>query len=231
MSGTNTNMLRNRQMSKISKESKDLVLTAYSSAELPLAAGTFRLIVYRNNLDNIETVALVQGESFVPEEGVFVRLHSECMTGEVLGSLKCDCKFQLDTALKSIAERGKGVLIYLRQEGRGIGLGDKIKAYHLQNQGMDTVKANEALGFPSDLREFKIAGLILKDLGVKSIAINTNNPQKVAAMEQEGIRIHSVIPSLSALNEFNKDYLQTKFSKLGHKLENLFTKNGTKSCS
>jgi 3,4-dihydroxy 2-butanone 4-phosphate synthase/GTP cyclohydrolase II len=198
-----------------------LSITKYAQAQVPLQAGVFELAVYHNNQDQKEHLAVFCGD-LKQTQPVFVRIHSECLTGEVLSSLKCDCKAQLENALAAIAKEGRGVMIYLRQEGRGIGLGNKIKAYALQNQGLDTIKANEALGLPVDQREFKIAAMILKDLGVCKIKLNTNNPDKIKAMIDEGLEVSQIIPSLSEVTEHNKAYLQTKFKKLGHKLQELF---------
>ncbi|MCX6129481.1 MAG: GTP cyclohydrolase II RibA, partial [Proteobacteria bacterium] len=152
----------------------------------------------------------------------FVRIHSECFTGEVLGSLKCDCSDQLNLALAEIQRRGAGAVIYLRQEGRGIGLGNKIRAYELQNQGADTIEANHQLGFDTDLRSFEAAALILKQRGIQEVILNTNNPDKLNALITHGIKILERVPSLANVNKFNEDYLKTKMDKMGHQLKSLF---------
>src|SRR5262249_2607373 len=150
-------------------------------------------------------------------EQVLARVHSECWTGETLGSLKCDCRDQLDRALDAIVARGRGVIVYLRQEGRGIGLGNKIRAYALQEQGADTVEANEQLGFAADLRSYELAATILSDLGVRSVALMTNNPDKVAGLEQAGVRVVERVPHWGETQEHNQDYLAVKRTKLGHR--------------
>lgn len=185
----------------------------YAEADLPTARGVFRVIVYRFGAD--EHLAIVRGEVREKEQ-VLARVHSECMTGEVLGSLKCDCRAQLDRALEAIADKGMGVLVYLRQEGRGIGLGNKIRAYALQAEGKDTVEANLALGFAADLRSYEQAAAILKDLGVRSVALMTNNPQKLDGLAQAGVRIAEHVPHWISASEHNQAYLASKRSKLGH---------------
>lgn len=195
----------------------------YSQATVPLEQGSFEIVVYRHE-DGSESIAILQGDLEKEAKGnpVFARVHSECFTGEVLGSLKCDCKQQLCAALSSIEEEGIGLVIYLRQEGRGIGLGNKIKAYHLQNQGLNTIEANHALGYPNDLRDFKAAAWILKDLGVSKVKLNTNNPEKISCLEEQGIEIAEVVPSITPVQSHNKQYLHTKYVELGHKLEKVF---------
>ncbi len=184
----------------------------YAEAEIPTTHGPFRVVVYRFNGD--EHVALVRGE--VEGERVLCRVHSECMTGEVLGSLKCDCREQLDKAMQAVAAEGRGVIVYLRQEGRGIGLGNKIRAYALQAEGKDTVEANLALGFAADLRSYEQAAAILRDLGVASVALMTNNPEKLAGLEQAGVRVAAHVPHWVAQHEHNREYLEVKRAKLGH---------------
>ena len=195
----------------------------YSQATVPLEQGSFEIIVYRHE-DGSESIAVSQGDlqQASLDKPVFTRVHSECFTGEVLGSLKCDCKQQLSAALSAINDKGFGVVIYLRQEGRGIGLGNKIKAYHLQNQGLNTIEANHALGLPTDLRDFKTAAWILKDLGVSKIKLNTNNPEKISCLQEQGIEIAEVVPSITQVQTHNKQYLHTKYIKLGHKLGDVF---------
>lgn len=185
----------------------------YAEADIPTRWGTFRIVVYRFGAE--EHLALVRGD-VRGRDRVLCRVHSECMTGEVLGSLKCDCRQQLDRALESIAEVGEGVVVYLRQEGRGIGLGNKIRAYALQAAGKDTVDANLALGFAADLRSYEQAATILGDLGVASVALMTNNPEKIKGLEQAGVRVHEHVPHWVDVNEYSKAYLEAKRAKLGH---------------
>jgi GTP cyclohydrolase II len=188
----------------------------YSEAALPTAHGTFRLVVYRVNGDpDDEHVAMVRGEVQGIED-VLVRVHSECLTGEVLGSLRCDCRQQLDQALERIGREGRGVLVYLRQEGRGIGLGNKVRAYALQDRGVDTVEANLALGFDADLRSYEIAAAILRDLGASSVRLMTNNPAKIEGLRRAGIDVASHQPHWVAASEHSAAYLQVKQNKLGH---------------
>jgi GTP cyclohydrolase II len=184
----------------------------YAEAEIPTEHGVFRIVVYR--IGGEEHLAIVRGDP--SGEGVLARVHSECMTGEVLGSLKCDCRAQLDMALASIARAGRGVVVYLRQEGRGIGLGNKIRAYALQAEGKDTVEANLALGFAADLRSYDMAASILRDLGVQSVALMTNNPQKLAGLEQAGVKVAAHVPHWADQGEHNRSYLEAKVAKLGH---------------
>ncbi len=168
-------------------------------------------------MDQKEHLAIVKGE-VLNSEAVPVRIHSECLTSEVLGSLKCDCREQLQTALKYISEQERGIVLYMRQEGRGIGLGNKIRAYALQEAGYDTVEANHMLGFPDDLRSYDVAAGMLQVLGVKSISLLTNNPKKIAGVEAFGIRVKKRIPLQIKPNPFNKNYLHTKARKSGHLL-------------
>ncbi len=193
----------------------------YAEARVPLAAGTFKIQVYRTLDQQIEHLVISQGD--LTEKAPFLRMHSECLTGEVLGSLRCDCKAQLDAALAKIAQDEHGMIIYLRNhEGRGIGLGNKIRAYQLQDEGLDTIEANHALGFPDDLRDFSAAVAILKSLQIDSVRLNTNNPAKVAALTSQGVVVDEIVPSLSPTNPHNEKYLHTKFSQLGHFLDKLF---------
>jgi GTP cyclohydrolase II len=188
----------------------------YARCELPTLYGCFDVRVFRHDGSPDESVVIAMGGDFLPDETVFVRLHSECFTGEVLGSLKCDCQGQLDLALRRIAELGRGLVIYLRQEGRGIGLGNKIRAYAEQAKGANTIEANHILGFPADLRDFRVAAPILVSLGIQRIALNTNNPQKIDAFRERGIEVVEVVPSLTEPNEHNLAYLRTKAEELGH---------------
>jgi len=161
-------------------------------------------------------------------EPVLVRVHSECLTGDVFGSLKCDCRSQLHRAMEVISKEGKGVIVYLRQEGRGIGLVNKIKAYHLQDHGFDTVEANRKLGFPPDMRDFGIGAQILRDLGVRKIRLLTNNPKKLIGLEGYGLEIVERVPIVVGVCDYNRDYLITKKEKMGHliELENGETEGG-----
>ncbi len=197
-----------------SKSKCDMALaTRYAEAEIPTELGPFRVVVYRIGAE--EHVAIVRGE-VAGAEAVLCRVHSECLTGEVFGSLKCDCRAQLDKALAAIAAADRGIVVYLRQEGRGIGLGNKIRAYALQAEGKDTVEANLALGFAADLRSYDMAAAILRDLGVASIALMTNNPQKLAGLEQAGVQIARHVPHWVEDTEHNREYLEVKRAKMGH---------------
>ncbi len=193
-------------------------LERYSEANLPTARGTFKIIVFRDKRNDREHVAMVRGD-VTNHQGVPVRIHSECLTSEVFGSLKCDCRAQLDRALDFIAQHPCGVVIYLRQEGRGIGLGNKIKAYALQEQGYDTVEANLKLGFPDDLRRYDIASEMLRSLGVQSVDLITNNPLKIAGLVDEGIPVQRRIPSRTLSTPINIEYLKTKRDRSGHLLD------------
>jgi GTP cyclohydrolase II/3,4-dihydroxy 2-butanone 4-phosphate synthase/GTP cyclohydrolase II len=194
-------------------------LERYSESDLPTERGLFRIVVFRDRRDGKEHVAMVRGD-VQGKEGVPVRIHSECLTSEVFGSLRCDCRAQLDRALDFMAQQNAGVLLYLRQEGRGIGLGNKIRAYALQQEhGLDTVEANMKLGFPDDLRRYDIAGEMLKSLGVESDDLITNNPLKIAGLVDEGVPVRRRIPSRTHTNPLNVDYLKTKRDRSGHLIE------------
>ncbi|MFQ5793511.1 MAG: bifunctional 3,4-dihydroxy-2-butanone-4-phosphate synthase/GTP cyclohydrolase II [Candidatus Bipolaricaulia bacterium] len=186
-------------------------------ANLPTRYGNFKIHSYTNRVDGREHVALVLGEIRC-QENVLVRVHSECLTGDTFGSLRCDCGDQLQRAMQLIAAEGVGVLLYIRQEGRGIGLKNKICAYELQDKGLDTVEANRQLGFKEDLRDYGIGAQILVDLGLNSIRILTNNPKKVHGLEGYGLKITDQIPIEIEPNEYNLNYLRTKKQKMGHKL-------------
>ncbi len=192
-------------------------VTIYGESPLPTHRGLFRAVVFRDAETGAEHVALLMGD--VSGEAVPVRVHSECLTSEVLGSLKCDCRAQLDRALDLIAERGRGALLYLRQEGRGIGLGNKIRAYALQAQGHDTYEANRLLGFPDDLRRYDIAADMLRLLGVRSVELVTNNPLKIAGLTEAGVRVRGRIQLPSPANPHNVEYLMTKRERTGHLIE------------
>ena len=201
------------------------VLERYSESDLPTARGLFRVVVFRDKRDGREHVAMVKGD-VNGLEGVPVRLHSECLTSEIFGSLRCDCRAQLDRALDFIEQQGKGVLLYLRQEGRGIGLGNKIRAYALQQEeGLDTVEANLKLGFADDLRRYDVAAEMLRSLGVESVDLITNNPLKIAGLVDEGIPVRRRIPSRTLTNPLNVDYLKTKRDRSGHLIEFLNEEN------
>ncbi|MFN6485470.1 MULTISPECIES: bifunctional 3,4-dihydroxy-2-butanone-4-phosphate synthase/GTP cyclohydrolase II [unclassified Nostoc] len=187
--------------------------------KLPSQFGQFEIYAYRHTLDNTEHVAIVKGDpANFKDEPVMVRMHSECLTGDALGSLRCDCRMQLNAALKMIEAAGQGVVVYLRQEGRGIGLINKLKAYSLQDMGLDTVEANERLGFPADLRDYGMGAQMLMDLGVKKIRLITNNPRKIAGVKGYGLEVVDRVPLLIEANDYNSYYLATKAKKLGHML-------------
>jgi 3,4-dihydroxy 2-butanone 4-phosphate synthase/GTP cyclohydrolase II len=190
-----------------------------AEANMPISgAGDFKAIVYENAIDHVDHIALVKGE-IDPDKPTLVRVHSECLTGDAFGSLRCDCGEQLDAALKMIEAEGSGVLLYMRQEGRGIGLKNKIKAYGLQDsEGLDTVEANERLGFPADLRDYGVGAQILTDLGVHKMRMITNNQGKRAGIEGYGLTIVERVPVEIVPNEKNLEYLRTKKEKLGHVL-------------
>ena len=201
------------------------MITRYSEAKLPTPNGEFRLVVYRTGeaagvagsavgTGPEEHVAMVLGDVTGP--AILTRVHSSCFTGEVLGSQRCDCRAQLDAALERIGQEGRGVLVYLVQEGRGIGLGNKIRAYQLQDAGADTVDANLALGFDADLRSYDLAAGILRDLGVTSVRLMTNNPQKIAGLERAGVVVDTQESHWVDATEHSESYLATKKSKLGH---------------
>jgi GTP cyclohydrolase II len=190
----------------------------YGEAPLPTHRGSFRAVVFRDEETGAEHVAMVKGD-VAGGEAVAVRVHSECLTSEVLGSLKCDCRAQLDRALDLIAERGRGVLLYLRQEGRGIGLGNKIRAYALQAQGHDTYEANRILGFPDDLRRYDVAADMLRLLGVRSVELITNNPLKISGLSEAGVKVRGRIQLPSPSNPHSVEYLKVKRDRTGHLIQ------------
>jgi len=192
-----------------------ICVRAVAVAELPTRFGDFRLVGFWNNRDEKEHVAIVRGEILGAEE-VPTRLHSECLTGDALGSLRCDCRDQLEIALRRLGGMERGLLLYLRQEGRGIGLLNKIRAYALQDDGMDTVEANLALGFRDDERDYAIAAHMIRSLTVRSVLLMTNNPAKIRQLTQHGVDVRGRIPHVIPPNEYNRFYLETKASRSGH---------------
>ncbi len=199
-----------------SKEEK--LIKALEPVKLPSKYGDFIAIGYENLITGEEHIALIKGD-VKGEDPVLVRVHSECLTGDVFGSLRCDCGEQIAKALMKIEEEGKGVLVYMRQEGRGIGLLNKLKAYALQDEGMDTIEANLALGFPEDLRDYGIGAQILKDLGIKNIKLMTNNPKKISGLSGYGIKIVDRVPIDMGCKKENRNYLRTKKDKMGHLID------------
>jgi len=187
-------------------------------AELPTRFGNFHIVAFENNRDGKEHVAITKGD-VIGASNVPVRLHSECLTGDALGSLRCDCRDQLEAALTTIGKMDKGIVLYLRQEGRGIGLINKIRAYSLQDQGLDTVEANLALGFRDDERDYAVAAHMLMSLKVESIQLMTNNPRKINQLTQYGITVNDRIPHIMQPNEHNRFYLETKANKSGHMID------------
>jgi 3,4-dihydroxy 2-butanone 4-phosphate synthase/GTP cyclohydrolase II len=199
------------------RRSREKLVAKEQEVALPTPFGEFKLHLYRSLVDGQHHAALTMGE-VAGKNGVLVRVHSECLTGDVFGSQRCDCGTQLHDAMRRIAQEGEGVLVYMRQEGRGIGFANKIHAYALQEKGLDTVEANEKLGFKPDLREYGLGAQILCDLGLRSIRLLTNNPKKVVGLEGFGLQIVEQLPIKSEPTAHNKKYLETKRTKLGHKL-------------
>ena len=186
-------------------------------------AGNVRIIAYENDLDNLTHIAIVKGE-IDPDVPILVRVHSECMTGDIFGSMKCDCRDQLHKAMETINKEGSGVILYLRQEGRGIGLVNKLKAYELQRQGYDTVEANEKLGFDADMRDYGVGAQMLAHLGIKKMKLMTNNPKKMVGLEGYGLSVVEQCPIDVGFNKHNEGYLECKRLKMGHILN--IDKNG-----
>ncbi len=199
------------------RRTRERLVEREQKVSMPTDFGDFDLYLYLSKVDGAHHLALVKGE-IDPEQPVLVRVHSECLTGDVFGSRRCDCGSQLHHAMKKIQDAGVGVLVYMRQEGRGIGLGPKIHAYKLQEEGLDTVEANERLGFPMDLRDYGLGAQILADLGVKKIRLLTNNPRKVVGLEGHNLEIVEQLPIVSSPNPHNARYLATKKKKMGHTL-------------
>ena len=199
------------------RRQRESLVERQADAQLPTRHGVFTAVGFRSSIDPSEHVALVMGE-IDPEEPALVRVHSECLTGDVFGSMRCDCGEQVDLALRQIAEAGTGVFLYMRQEGRGVGLHNKIRAYALQDTGLDTVEANERIGFPPDLRDYGVGAQILVELGVRKVKLMTNNPRKVVGMDAFGLELVDRVPIAAPPNEYNRRYLETKRDKLGHLL-------------
>ena len=199
------------------RRTREKLVELVETVKLPTDYGDFNLHLYRSKLDDQHHLALVHG-NVTGREKVLVRVHSECLTGDVFGSRRCDCGSQLHQAMRQVAAAGRGVIVYMRQEGRGIGLAPKIKAYKLQEQGYDTVEANEKLGYEMDLREYGIGAQILVDLGLKTIRLLTNNPKKIVGLEGYGLKIVEQLPIRVKPNPHNEKYLKAKREKMGHLL-------------
>jgi GTP cyclohydrolase II len=199
-------------------DSPEVCVKTVAIAELPSRFGEFQVVAFWNDREKKEHAAFVHGDVF-DRERVLVRLHSECLTGDAIGSLRCDCRDQLIASLERVAKSEAGIVLYMRQEGRGIGFANKIRAYQLQDQGLDTVEANEALGFRADEREYGIAAHMLTSLHVRSIEIMTNNPAKIADLRRHGVRIEGRIPLVIPPHPTAREYLETKRKKMGHLLE------------
>ena len=199
------------------ESNEELRVEHFATAKLPTQYGEFQIVAFKNNRDGKDHVAIIKGD-ITGQERVSCRIHSECLTGDVFGSLKCDCGPQLEAALEQIEELGQGIILYMRQEGRGIGLANKVRAYSLQDQGMDTVEANRHLGFDDDLRDYDIAAEMLRILSPASITLMTNNPRKLEGLREAGIEIDERVPLKITPNPHNLRYLNTKRDKSGHLL-------------
>lgn len=204
--------------STLSSATPELQVEVASVAALPTRFGDFKIYVFSNDHDGKEHLAMVHDDVFRAHD-VVTRLHSECLTGDVLGSLRCDCRDQLERSLRHVGSLPRGIVLYMRQEGRGIGLTNKIRAYGLQERGLDTVDANRALGFDDDLRNYDVAAAMLRKLGVQSIRLMTNNPDKVQKLEREGIVVRERLPIAIPANPHNRSYLATKARRSGHLLD------------
>lgn len=200
-------------------ESEEVCVRIVAIADLPTIHGDYQVVAFWNNFDRKEHAAFVHGDVF-DKEDVPVRLHSECLTGDVIGSLRCDCREQLVESQRRIAKMDFGVILYMRQEGRGIGFINKIRAYQLQDRGYDTLKANEMLGFKRDERDYDVAAHMLKSLHVKSIRLLTNNPDKIKDLQMHGMKVTTRIPVVVPPNEYNRFYLETKRRRAGHLMDN-----------
>ncbi|HEO64017.1 MAG TPA: bifunctional 3,4-dihydroxy-2-butanone-4-phosphate synthase/GTP cyclohydrolase II [Candidatus Omnitrophica bacterium] len=204
------------------RRKRERLIEKILTTSMPTEKGNFSLHLYQDKIDNGYHLALVMGDKdFLSREPVLIRVHSQCLTGDIFHSLRCDCGAQLSRAMEMIAQEGKGVILYMNQEGRGIGLVEKLKAYALQDKGLDTVEANEALGYEPDLREYGIGAQILFDLGVRKIKLLTNNPRKIIGLEGYGLEVTERVPIEIEPNSMNKKYLETKKKKLGHDLKNV----------
>ena len=204
--------------STLSEPTQELQVEVASVAALPTRFGDFKIYVFSNDHDGKEHLAMVHDDVFGAHD-VVTRVHSECLTGDVLGSLRCDCRDQLERSLRHVGSLPRGIVLYMRQEGRGIGLTNKIRAYGLQERGLDTVDANRALGFEDDLRNYDVAAAMLRELGVQSIRLMTNNPDKVQKLEREGIVVRERLPIAIPANPHNRSYLATKARRSGHLLD------------